>query len=840
MHNSQKIVTVLLCVLIVLLVITALTPIVKGQTNILPNSGFEDDLTGWSTFLGTATYTVDSSTKHSGGKSVMGVETSSDNIGRLYQNVTDIAVPGQQYQISGWIKTSGVTGRVVIALDYVTSYYTPADGYVSEIGQVTGTTDWTYYESPIFTLPEKPADAEALFFLLDFNAGTGTAWWDDLQLISVSGAAPTQKPASTGDTWILFGHDLSGARYSTSNAPKTSQIFWKTTLDGVVRTSVTVSGSKAYVGCFGGSVYALDAGTGGTVWTYKTGDNVWSTPAVVNGRVYFGSNDFSVYALNAESGSFVWSFHTDGAVWSSPAVANGVVFIGSCDGSMYALNADTGAQLWKYSTGGDIRSSPAVVNGVVYFGSQDGYFYALDAFTGTKIWSAQTNDGDTYTNSSPAVVDGVVYVGSTDHNLYAFRASDGSTLWTFPTPNKVSSSPAVHGGLVYFGSESGDFYAVNAESGTQAWTYKINAPIYSSPAVADGVVYFGSYNPDDAVYAFNAVSGSMLWSYQTESGVFSAPTVTGGVMFVGSYDSNVYAFGTEFTPGSIATDATVAPSSYVPGSVWAPSPANGAAASVVTVGAIAATSIVAASLSGVSASSTGASFSGKIVEKLGEKIKDLLPSSVKDWFESLVLSKHKLKVNEKHGSPYLPTKGELVVYLVAVIVFTFAFAYVKVNTLTEFLAVLPTFLATSLIVSLVRTYLLTVYARRKGIWTEYKVWYLGITMFLISTIAFRTPFSSPTRRVSASNKPKNFSGIITTISILITLGFAGIFFVLLLAGYTLIGGAGIAMCLIAALLDTIPIQPMFGADVYSYNKRVWAALFLVTVTLYAVWLAHLL
>ena len=85
MHNSQKIIAVLLSVLIALLIITALTPIVSGQTNILSNSGFEGDLTGWSTVPGTATYSLDAATRHSGSSSVMGVETGSDNIGRLYR-----------------------------------------------------------------------------------------------------------------------------------------------------------------------------------------------------------------------------------------------------------------------------------------------------------------------------------------------------------------------------------------------------------------------------------------------------------------------------------------------------------------------------------------------------------------------------------------------------------------------------------------------------------------------------------------------------------------------------------------------------------------------------------
>ncbi len=657
-------------------------------------------------------------------------------------------------------------------------------------------------------------------------------------LLIIAALSPIVK-GQTNDEWSSFGHDLSGSRYATSTAPKNSQIFWQTRLGSQVRSAVTISGNMAYTGSFDSKVYALDATTGNTVWEYKTKGYIWSTPAVANGIVYVGSNDNSVYALNAVTGSLVWSFPTGEAVWSSPAVVKGIVYIGSCDNNMYALDANTGTQIWKYPTSGDIRSSPAVVNGVIYFGSQDGYFYALEAASGTKIWSSKTNDGDTYTNSSPAVVDGVVYIGSTDHNLYAFRASDGATLWTFPTPAKVSSSPAVYNGRVYVGSESGDFYAINAATGTQVWTYSTSGPLYSSPAIADGVVYVGSYVPDDSVYAFDASSGNLLWNYQTNGGVFSAPTISGGIMFVGSYDSNVYAFGTEFTPG-----ATSGPNqnstSIDSGTVWAPAPVNGVVSSVVTVSAIAATSILAAAMSNVPAATTASSFLGKMGEKIADKLRSILPATVKDWFESLVLSKHRMGLDEKQGSIYRPTKGELVVYVASIVVFTFSFAYVQVSSLPEFFAVLPIFIGTSLFVGLVRTYLLTVYARRQGVWTEYKIWYLGIILFLISTVAFRAPFSSPTRRVSTSNKPENFIGVVMSVSILLNLCFAGIFFALVMAGYSLIGGAGLAMCLVAAFIDTIPIKPMFGADVFQYSKRVWAILFVLSLSLYAIWLSHAL
>jgi hypothetical protein len=155
--------------------------------NLIQNPGFEAELGWWSISGGTATYTVSSVNPKYGTYSAFGQEVNEGSLGRLYQDVTGIVSSGRKYKISGWLKTEGVAGYVVIALDYVTSGgWSPADGYVKEIGYVTGTSDWTYFESAIFTLPPMPADCVACWFLFDFNAGKGLAWWDDVQLVEVT------------------------------------------------------------------------------------------------------------------------------------------------------------------------------------------------------------------------------------------------------------------------------------------------------------------------------------------------------------------------------------------------------------------------------------------------------------------------------------------------------------------------------------------------------------------------------------------------------------------------------------------------------------------------------
>ena len=79
-----------------------------------------------------------------------------------------------------------------------------------------------------------------------------------------------------------------------------------------------------------------------------------SSPAVVDGKVYVGSYDNKVYCLNAATGAFIWSYTTGDYVYSSPAVADGKVYVGSGDDKVYCLNAATGAFIWSYTTGGDV------------------------------------------------------------------------------------------------------------------------------------------------------------------------------------------------------------------------------------------------------------------------------------------------------------------------------------------------------------------------------------------------------------------------------------------------------------------------------------------------------
>jgi len=110
---------------------------------------------------------------------------------------------------------------------------------------------------------------------------------------------PSGLGESSVDWWPMFHHDLNHTGYSTSKAPKTNQTLWSYTTGGNVRSSPAVADGKVYVGSRDSKVYCLNASTGSLIWSYTTGGFVYSSPAVADGKVYVGSDDFMVYAFGS-------------------------------------------------------------------------------------------------------------------------------------------------------------------------------------------------------------------------------------------------------------------------------------------------------------------------------------------------------------------------------------------------------------------------------------------------------------------------------------------------------------------------------------------------------------
>jgi Zn-dependent protease/uncharacterized protein YegL len=260
------------------------------------------------------------------------------------------------------------------------------------------------------------------------------------------------------------------------------------------------------------------------------------------------------------------------------------------------------------------------------------------------------------------------------------------------------------------------------------------------------------------------------------------------------------------------------------GDVWTLDALGALAAGIFTVGV---TSVVSALASAVANPET---FPNQAVAR---KISEMFPEILKKWLHNFLSSKRKLIISPIVRSSFAVTKFEVASYAVALSVLTFAFAYVKAAALGDMFAVIPTVLVTSIILEVTRKYGTSVIARAKGVWTEYRLWYFGLVMFLFSSFVFKVPFSWPGRLThNASKFTKKSRGLVAVAQVLIPLAFAIVFYTLFISGYTAIGNVGIVMCLTMALFDSLPIPPMNGKDIYDWNKLLWLGLFISAFTFY--------
>ena len=264
--------------------------------------------------------------------------------------------------------------------------------------------------------------------------------------------------------------------------------------------------------------------------------------------------------------------------------------------------------------------------------------------------------------------------------------------------------------------------------------------------------------------------------------------------------------------------------------VWVPKPTN----TVVTVGVSAAVVGIFSAIFSVVSNPLGS-----VGGESAEKTKGVIPDNLKQWLEEVVASRRELEAVEKTGSLFKPTGAETLAYIVSIVVLGVSFAYVKiitVSTLSQIWVLLPVFLATSFIVGFVQKFSSIAYLRSKGVWSEHAIWPLGLVLFLFTTFAFKVPFSSPTRSVHSKKFTEHLSATVATSEILISLAFAGLFFLLFKFGYPAVGGAGLSMCVIGSFFGTFPVSPMSGKDIFNHSKPLWVSLFITSLIVFAAWL----
>ncbi|UCE39167.1 MAG: PQQ-binding-like beta-propeller repeat protein, partial [Thermoplasmata archaeon] len=373
------------------------------------------------------------------------------------------------------------------------------------------------------------------------------------QIVVQSSSISNETSGLADSPWPMFRCNLNHtglSPYDTSANP--GKLKWSFDTGGDVQSAPAIGFDGAiYVGSYDNKLYAINP-DGTEKWNYTTNYRVRSSPAIgFDGTIYVGSYDNKLYAINPD-GTEKWNFTTGWYIsWSSAAIGyDGTIYIGSEDHKLYAINPD-GSERWNFTTNKAIHSSPAISSdGTIYVGSWDKNLYSIKP-DGTLKWSFLIGH---YVWSSPSIgSDGTIYVGSSDNKLYAINP-DGTHKWSFVTGSDVDSSPAIgFDGTIYVGSDDDLLYAINPD-GTQKWNFTTGGQVQSSPAIgSDGTIYVGSR--DHKLYAINP-DGTEKWNFITGNLIHSSPAIgSDGTIYVGSADGNLYAIGTPTQPQRPIADA---------------------------------------------------------------------------------------------------------------------------------------------------------------------------------------------------------------------------------------------------------------------------------------------
>ncbi len=255
----------------------------------------------------------------------------------------------------------------------------------------------------------------------------------------VGSATPSPSPASAA-----AGEEFDSHVNAVDLA--TGETVWRSAvpLEDVVQTPVAVDREAAYVGDVGGTVTAIDLGSGQVRWTAELDTPISGAVTLDGDRAYVAtlgtrSTPGVVAALETSTGEEVWRTGEDAIasnVVSAVVLADARLLVLEST-AIVALDPDEGRLLWQTEVVNPRRTpfvavgvgapAPVSADGQVFAVDETGRAYALDAETGEQLWDFALNDSSPV--SPPLLTDRHVLVPTDSGTLYALDRARGHLVW---------------------------------------------------------------------------------------------------------------------------------------------------------------------------------------------------------------------------------------------------------------------------------------------------------------------------------------------------------------------------------------------------------------------------
>ena len=306
------------------------------------------------------------------------------------------------------------------------------------------------------------------------------------------------------------------------------------------------------------------------VWSEGVGKGAGTSgarlaPGSADGRLYAASVDGTVEAIDAASGHTLWQVRLgkrghgwriwrrgDNSLrWSGGPTAQGdLVVVGGLDGQIYALSTQDGAERWHAQLTSEVIAAPAIGDGVVVVRTNDGHLVGLAANDGSRKWifdqpvPALSLRG----NSAPLIANGIVYDGFDNGKVVAVRLDDGNEQWAQVLSTgegrteverlaDVDGNIVSDGGTLYAAGYRGQVAALAPDSGRPLWQRDLSS--YVGAAVSGNSVVI--VDADGNVWAFDRETGVNLWKQdQLKYRLLSAPAIQDKYVAVGDSEGYVH------------------------------------------------------------------------------------------------------------------------------------------------------------------------------------------------------------------------------------------------------------------------------------------------------------
>ena len=186
--------------------------------------------------------------------------------------------------------------------------------------------------------------------------------------------------------WNMFRGDQALAGMTVFEFPAKPEILWTYKTDDQIKSSPVSCNNKIIAGSGDGFVYCLDI-NGKLIWKFNSGNGIEAPALILEGNVYIGNLDGSLYSLNLNTGLQNWVYKADNQISGSPNYwkinEKLYILVGSYDYNLHCVDAKTGKVKWKYESDNFINGAAACQNGIAVFGGCDGFLHMVDIKTGT-------------------------------------------------------------------------------------------------------------------------------------------------------------------------------------------------------------------------------------------------------------------------------------------------------------------------------------------------------------------------------------------------------------------------------------------------------------------------